>query len=177
MSLSDADLIRQVVADDDRSAFQKLLERHQSSVRHFLRHLTRGDHALADDLAQDTFVRAYHQIRQFRGESTFSSWLLGIAHNYWRNAHRKRREHAEVDENTLDAATANATHSADLRHDVENALRGLTSEEQLAIHLGYQQGKTHHEIARLLDWPLGTVKTHIARGKEKLRRVLAAWNS
>ena len=49
-------------------------------------------------------------------------------------------------------------------------------DEQLAIHLGYQQGLSHGEIAVLLDWPVGTVKTHLARGKEKLRHLLAVWN-
>jgi RNA polymerase sigma factor (sigma-70 family) len=92
-----------------------------------------------------------------------------------RNARRRQREHASLDHPI--AAVAQSTQPAsDLRHDLAFALRHLSDDEQLAIHLGYQQGKSHSEIAALLDWPLGTVKTHLARGKEKLRQHLSAWN-
>jgi len=82
---ADAELIARTLADDDRAAFGALVLRHQSSVRNFLRHLARGDAALADDLAQETFVRAYRGLARFRGDANFSTWLLGIAHNHWRN--------------------------------------------------------------------------------------------
>jgi RNA polymerase sigma-70 factor (ECF subfamily) len=172
---SDDELIARVLAVDDRAAFGALVQRHQSAVRQFLRHLSR-DTALADDLAQETFVQAYHAIRRFRGDANFSTWLLGIAHNHWRNARRRQRDHAQLSPETMDPDTKDAAMTTDLRHDLSFALRALTADEQLAIHLGYQQGRTHHEIAALLDWPLGTVKTHLARGKEKLRVHLAAWN-
>ncbi len=176
MNLTDAELLSRAVVSDDRAAFGELVTRHQSAVRHFLRHLTRGDTALADDLAQETFVQAYRALGKFRGESEFSTWLLGIARNHWRNARRRQRDHAPLDEHLVSDVTLGATHAADLRHDLTQALRALSVDEQLALHLGYQQGKSHGEIAALLDWPLGTVKTHLARGKEKLRQLLAAWN-
>jgi RNA polymerase sigma factor (sigma-70 family) len=172
----DIELIARVIASDDRAAFAELVHRHQSSVRHFLRHLSRGDAALADDLAQETFIQAYRGLARFRGDAGFSTWLFGIAHNYWRNAQRRQRHHPPLDEKTADENAAAIAHTSDLRHDLSVAMRELSDDEKLAIHLGYQQGKSHREIAALLDWPLGTVKTHLARAKEKLRQHLAAWN-
>ena len=177
MTPSDLDLVASVLTNDDHEAFENLVRRHQSAVRNFLRHLTRGDAALADDLAQDTFLQAYRSLRRFRGTASFSTWLLGIAHNHWRNARRKQRDHDPFDESTAtEASTGPTARASDLRHDLSLALRELTADEQLALHLGYQQGLSHGEIAALLDWPLGTVKTHLARSKDKLRHLLAAWN-
>lgn len=177
MTPSDLDLVARALTDDDRDAFGALVHRHQSAVRHFLRHLTRGDTALADDLAQETFVQAYRSLPRFRGAASFPTWLLGIAHNHWRNARRQQRDRASLDELTTTTATTEPTaRASDLKHDLTQALRELTNDEQLAVHLGYQQGLSHSEIATLLNWPLGTVKTHLARSKEKLRHLLAAWN-
>jgi RNA polymerase sigma factor (sigma-70 family) len=176
VSPTDAELITRVLRADDRAAFGELVHRHQSGVRQFLRHLAHGDTTQADDLAQDTFVQAYRGLARFRGDAAFSTWLLGIAHNHWRNARRRQREHVPLSEQLPDESSAPAAGGSDLRHDLDLAVRTLSPDEQLAIHLGYQQGKSHGEIAALLDWPLGTVKSHLARAKEKLRQHLAAWN-
>lgn len=174
--MSDAALIARVLASEDRAAFGTLVHTHQSAVRQFLRHLTRGDAALADDLAQETFLTAWRTLARFHGGSVFSTWLLGIAHNHWRNARRKP-VHAPLDAPGVpEPATPATTAHSDLGHDLAAALAQLDADEQLVLHLGYQQGLSHSEIAALLDWPLGTVKTHIARGKARLRELLAAWN-
>lgn len=172
---SDLELIARTLTSDDRAAFGELVLRHQSAVRNFLRHLTHRDTALADDLAQDTFVTAYRSLARFQHTAAFSTWLLGIAHNHWRNARRRERGHDELDANRPDE-TASSNFASDLKHDLASALQQLSADEQLAIHLGFQQGLSHSEIATLLAWPLGTVKTHLARGKEKLRQLLASWN-
>jgi RNA polymerase sigma factor (sigma-70 family) len=175
--VTDAELIARAVVNDDRAAFGHLVQRHQSAVRHFLRHLARGDAALADDLAQETFVQAWRGLARFRGEASFLTWLLGIAHNHWRNAQRRRRDHASLDDPAHREASIPASAPlSDLQHDLSTALRQLDADEQLALHLAYQQGLSHGEIAALLDRPLGTVKTQLARSKEKLRSLLAAWN-
>jgi RNA polymerase sigma-70 factor (ECF subfamily) len=172
---SDPELIRRVLASDDHAAFGDLVRRHQSAVRAFLRHLTRGDHALADDLAQETFLRAYRSLAGYRGASALSTWLLGIAYNHWRNA-RRRAPAAPLSPDREEPAADSGAAASDLRHDLAAALRHLNADEQLALHVCYQQGLTHEEAAALLDWPVGTVKTHLARGKEKLRQHLAVWN-
>ncbi len=175
--MTDPELIARVLVSDDHAAFGELVRRHQSAVRHFLRHLSGGDAALADDLAQDTFVQAWHGLAKFSGHSSFSTWLLGIAHNHWRNARRKQRAVPVEPEHlaALEPVPSPAPLS-DLRHDLDRALRTLAAEERTALHLCFQQGLSHSEIADVLQWPLGTVKTHLNRGKEKLRPLLASWN-
>lgn len=175
--MTDAELIARVLVSDDHAAFGELVRRHHSAVRHFLRHLSGGEAALADDLAQDTFVHAWHGLTRFRGASSFATWLLGIAHNHWRNARRRQRTVPVEPEHlaSLEPAPSPAPLS-DLRHDLDRALATLSEEERTALHLCYQQGLSHSEIAAVLQWPLGTVKTHLNRGKEKLRPLLAPWN-
>jgi RNA polymerase sigma-70 factor (ECF subfamily) len=174
---SDPELITRVLLADDRAAFGELVLRHQSAVRRFLRHLTSGDAALADDLAQETFIQAYRGLARFRGNANFSTWLFGIAHNHWRNARRQQRGHGALTDHEAEKETLpSPARSADLRHDLAAALHQLLPDEQTALHLSYQQGLSHSEIAHVLGWPLGTVKTHLARSKEKLRQLLAAWN-
>src|SRR5215218_8214991 len=91
-AVTDAQLIARCVVGDDRHAFAELVKRHQSSVRACLRKLTAGNHALADDLAQETFVLAWRNLGAFRQEARFSTWLYRIATNCWLAHARKRRE-------------------------------------------------------------------------------------
>ena len=146
-------------------------------MRQFLRHLTHSDTALADDLAQETFVDAWRNLARFQGRSSFSTWLLGIAHNHWRNARRRQRTQP-LQPGHLDTLepTPSSVPLSDLRADLDRALTSLAPDEQTTLHLCYQQGFSHSEIAAILGWPLGTVKTHLNRGKEKLRPLLVSWN-
>ncbi len=91
-SLTDAELIARVVVQDDRHAFSELVRRHQSAVRATLRRLTAGNHALADDIAQETFMLAFRNLRSFRQESKFSTWLYRIATNAYLADARRRKE-------------------------------------------------------------------------------------
>ena len=177
MSWPDSKLIVRVVTDDDRDAFGELVQRHQSAVRAFLRQLTRGDAAWADDLAQETFVLAYRNLSRFAGSSAFSTWLLGIAHNQFRNARRRFREApSAVRTDEIDEHARSPAHTAALQHDLAHALDKLSFDEQTAVHVCYTQGLSHSEAVEVLGWPLGTLKTHLARSKEKLRTHLAVWN-
>lgn len=175
MELTDADLVARVILDDDQHAFAELVRRHQSSVRGLLRHLTRTDLALADDLAQETFIRVYKHIRSFRGESRFSTWLYRIAYNVFREDARKRKELVGIDEDQLEQESDPNTVDPALRHDLMNALNLLPLHERTAVVLCCQNGLSHDEASRVLDIPLGTVKTNVLRGREKLKRTLAAW--
>ena len=175
--MTDAELIARALVADAHAAFGDLVRRHQSAVRNFLRHLTAGDAALADDLAQETFLQAWRGLASFRQTAPFPTWLLGIAHNHWRNARRQHRT-VPVEAEHLAALEPSPSPAplSDLRHDLGHALRSLAPEEHTALHLCYQQGLSHSEIAEVLHWPLGTVKTHLNRGKDKLRPLLASWN-
>jgi RNA polymerase sigma-70 factor (ECF subfamily) len=131
--------------------------------------------ALADDLGQETFLRAYKNIRSFRGEARFSTWLYRIAYNCFREDARKRKELVGVDEELLQAEHDPQTVDSGLRHDLMHALSLLPLHERTAVVLCCQNGLSHDEAARVLDIPLGTVKTNVLRGREKLKRTLAAW--
>jgi RNA polymerase sigma-70 factor (ECF subfamily) len=175
VAFSDADLIARVLLADDRHAFRELVRRHQSVTRGLLRRLTQ-DAAVADDLAQETFLRAYRGLRGYRGSSRFSSWICGIAYRVFLTQTRRARagfEEGEPDERGEHQPSP--AHLADLRHDLRRAMGALGPDERVALSLAYGGDSTHEEIAEILGWPLGTVKTRILRAKEKLRRELGAW--
>ncbi len=176
MSSPDSDLIARVLLGDDRAAFGELVVRHQSPVRRFLRHLS-GDPAQADDLAQDTFLQAYRSLSRFRPEARFETWLFGIALNLHRNSRRRNlRQSAIAAKEEARESADPSTRAVDLGQDLSAALEHLSADERTAVHLFYLQGLTHPEIASVVGWPLGTVKTHLIRSKEKLRNLLRAWN-
>jgi RNA polymerase sigma factor (sigma-70 family) len=175
VELTDAGLVARVLVDDDQHAFGELVRRHQSSVRGLLRQLTRTDLALADDLSQEAFVRAYKNIRSFRGEARFSTWLYRIAYNCFRENARRRKELVGIDETKWQSELDPQTVDAGLRHDIMQALNLLPLHERTAVVLCCQNGLSHDEAARVLEIPLGTVKTNVLRGRQKLKRTLAAW--
>ncbi len=172
MSFTDADLIVRVLAHEDQNAFGELVRRYQSPVRAFLARMARGDSHLADDLAQETFLKAWKKLHTFRGGARLSTWLFGIAFNEFRGMARKRKELALDDVENLPEEPAAAA-DPHLRMDLTGALDLLNSNERAAVVLCCQNGLSHEEAAEVLDCPLGTVKTNVLRGKEKLRRQLA----
>ncbi len=166
----DAELVARVLAGDDRRAFAELVRRHQSAVRGLLRRLAPADPALADDLAQETFLRAYRGLAGWRGGARFSTWLYRIAWNAWAS-HARRPPPPEA---PAPEAPRPPDEAALARRDLERALADLREEERVAIALAYGEGLTHEEAAAVLGWPLGTLKTHVARAKKKLRSLLLA---
>lgn len=166
---SDAALVARIVATDDRSAFELLVRRHQSPLRNFLRRLTKNDAALADDLAQETFFKAYRSMASFAGTAKFSTWLYRIAYNTFLNDQRARFPHAELDESQHPSDT-NEIESASIESDLERLLGLLPLRQRAVFDLHYKKGMTHQEIAQALEVPLGTVKSDLARGHESLRK-------
>jgi RNA polymerase sigma factor (sigma-70 family) len=187
--VSDAQLIARALVTDDRHAFAELVKRHQSAVRACLRKLTAGNHALADDLAQEAFVLAWRNLKSFRQEAKFSTWLYRIATNCWLADARKRREEllgdrvddvADEDGNALphiDDAHADHARGSALKLDLERAMAVLSDGERAAIVQCYHNDLSHEEAAYVLGCPVGTVKTHILRGKQKLKAALSAYGS
>ncbi len=175
MTASDLELVGRVVADDDRPAFAELVRRHQSAVRVLLRRLTGGDEALADDLAQETFLRAYRALAGFRGSARLSSWLHRIAYNVFAadfETRRRRATDAVAETPEPEPPSANDGERAGLRHDLGRALGRLSVPERAAIVLTGVSGLTCEEAAEVLGCPVGTVKTHIHRGRLRLREAL-----
>jgi len=185
--VTDAELIARAVVGDDRHAFAELVRRHQSAVRACLRRLTAGNHALADDLAQETFVQAWRGLKSFRQEARFSTWLYRIATNCWLADARKRKEtllgdsdDAIADEDDDDGAPSGSgggdhARGTALKVDMERALAVLSEGERAAIVQCYHNDLSHEEAAFVLGCPVGTVKTHVHRAKQKLKIALASW--
>lgn len=175
LELEDSKLIARVLADDDRHAFSQLVRRYQSQVRAVLRRLTGGDDARADDLAQETFLRAYRGLYRYRGEAKFSSWLYRIATNVYLSDQRKERPQPSEEHEAVAPDAPTVDGRSEFRHDLERAMSTLPEQERVAIALAYAEDATHEDIAAALGVPLGTVKSAILRGKEKLRKKLQAW--
>lgn len=152
-----------------------LVIRHQSRVRGYLRHLC-GDYSVADDLAQETFIRAWDRLSSFRGRGAFPAWLLSIAHNLFlqsvRKSGRERRLMAQL-QFYSEKAGAGVPSSPPVAEgdllDLPRLLEPLSAQERAVIVLGHGYGYSHGEIARVTGMPVGTVKSHIRRGKLRIR--------
>jgi len=180
--VSDEALIARVVVSDDRHAFGELVRRHQSAVRATLRKLCAGNAALADDLAQETFLLAYRKLKQFRHEARFSTWVYRIAYNVFLADARRTKElpmpedWSDLEDLTpADAPVGSVSRKATLSVDLERAMSVLSDAERAAIVQCYHNDLSHEEAALVLGCPVGTVKTHILRAKQKLKARLSAW--
>ena len=160
-----------LAAAGQRAAFGELVRRHGSAVRALVRRMG-ADAALADDIAQDACLVAFERIAEFRGEGTFQAWLKRIASRLYLK--RVRREVSRALEQDPSDEEAGGTHGgADARLDLDEALRSLAPSERVCVSLCYGAGFSHAEAAELLNTPLGTVKSHVKRGLDKLRERLA----
>lgn len=177
MSPDDRTLIERALKAGDQRAFGELVKRYQSPLRYSLRQLTGWNEALADDIAQDTFIRAYNSLHQFRGDAQFFTWLYKIAYNCFLGQQRARRPEESFDETYHDRQSYQMDTGVDLHRDFAAALQEFPPPQRMALHLHLQREMTHEEIAELLDAPLGTVKSHIQRGRERIRERLAAWRT
>ena len=176
MSLTDQELIARVVSRKDQHAFAQLVLRYQSPLRIWARRLCNGDTHLADDLAQEAFMKAYAALGAFRAEAKFSTWLYRIAFNIAANRWRaKKVEWCELDDNADIENEQCSVKQYHAQKDVEAAMQSLSAGQQLAIRLCYEDGFSHEEAASIMGIPLGTVKTHINRGKQKLQTLLISW--
>lgn len=172
MPQSDEDLIVHVLAIGDMKAFGDLIKRYQDRVRRTLLRLTAGDRSLADDLAQDTFMLAFDKLSTYRGPDSFGPWLSRIATTLFLQSKRRegtaRTALAELASDDLpvtrqpDAATL----------DLDKALATLNTDERTVIVLCYGEGMSHSEAASATGFPLGTIKSHANRGREKMKRIL-----
>lgn len=172
---TDIDLIARVLRDDDRHAFGELVRRHQSALRASLRKMA-GNAELADDIAQETFILAWKKIGSFRFEAKFSTWLYRIAFNAWQSEIRKKQEVLlDTDEMSAQEWTSPESEATGTRRDLTRAMKMLSDAERAAIHQCYYNDLSHEEAAYVLNVPLGTLKTHILRAKEKLRVVLGEY--
>ena len=169
--LSDISLITQATVFRNRRAFDRLVVKYQSPIRRFFLSQTLGDGQLSDDLAQDTFIKAYTNLGSFRGLANFSTWLFRIAYNVHYDYVRRHRATADID--TAARLTQQADrHDTGLQMDLYDALRRLGDRERTCITLQLIDGYSIDKIASITGLAQGTVKSHLSRGKEKLASYL-----
>ncbi len=159
------------VSSQDTAAFGELIRRHQSQVRNFLRKLS-GDASSADDLAQDCFLHAWNKLQTFTGRGSFIGWLLKVAYTTFLQSKRKSKRYAEIlDEAGYaeDVQNKSYTVQSDEITDLDKFLAVLSEEERAVMVMSYACGLSHREIGAATDLPVGTVKSIIFRGKEKIR--------
>lgn len=175
----DQALIVRARLNQNSQAFAQLVRRHQGMVRALLRRLTKGDHGLADDLAQDTFLLAWRKLDQFRGDSRFATWLYRIAYtNFLKHVDKvKITSDFTRDTEAEEAIASSSSGEIDLRLDFERAMQRLNPTEQLVLLHCVQLELSHEEVSQVLGLPLGTVKTNATRGKLKLQTWLIDWRN
>ena len=166
--LTDISLVAQVAVLGNKRAFDELVRRYQSPVRRFFLNQTLGDEQLSDDLAQDTFLKAYLNIGQFKSLSSFQTWLMRIAYNVFYDYTRSHRPTEDVERLPERSRQENQT----LRLDIYRALSLLKTDERTCITLQLIDGYDIRKVAEITGMKEGTVKSHLSRGKEKLANYL-----
>lgn len=168
----EARLIERAVAGD-MHAYGRLIDAHQAPVRAFLRRLV-GSHADADDLAQEAFARCWEVLRRFDRRSSLRTFVCGVAYQYWRRARRAdtRRLARDGAYAALEQEQAEPAARAPERLALRRAMDDLPQEQRAALALCLGQDFTHAEAAAALGLPLGTVKSHVTRGRAKLQAAL-----
>ncbi len=163
----------------DVAAFDTLVSRWERKIQGAIYRLLRSDDE-ARDLCQETFLKAFRGLGNFRGQAQFSSWLYQIALNLCRDRRRRRKTRTWV---SLDepgealpvdqgASVLELVEHRDLSRRVAAAIAVLPEEQREAIILKEYEGRTFPEIAAILDVPVSTVKTRLYRGLDQLRRRL-----
>ena len=170
--MNDITLVTQVVVFGNKRAFDALLRKYQSQVRRFLLGLTVGDSQLAEDLAQETFIKAYMNSGKFRGLSSFSTWIMRIAYNTHYDYRRTHHQTEDADTPAVAARSGGTTTDCALGIDILKALATLKPEERTCITLQLIEGQPIDKIASITGMTSGTVKSHLHRGKEKLTTYL-----
>lgn len=187
-SLTDQEVVALAVQGRE-TAFRELIGRYERPVFSLIYRLVR-DRERAEDLAQDTFIKVLNHLERYDPSYKLSSWIFKIAHNTALDHLRKKqpemlsidgsphaRTAAEIEATTLTPASHDEnpeeyTSSKELGVEIERALGGLRPEYRTAIVLCHVEGRAYDEIARIMDVPLGTVKTFIHRARKELMREL-----
>lgn len=193
LSPSDESLVSQAAELGDMDAFAEIVRRHRRKILLLQRRLT-GEVAMAEDLTQETFIRAWEKLGTFRGTGSFGAWLASLSYNvfraHWRGTRNLRAEVSLDDVRPAQAhadgragvpltepvASTGAAGSADpaVSMDLERLLGVLDRQDQVIMVLTYAYGLSNPEIGAVLEMPVGTVKARIHRAKARIRDWLAA---
>ncbi len=163
--------------------FERVVELHQAMVFRILARLT-GERDGLEDMAQEVFLRLFRALPHFRGEAQLSTFLYRIAVNVVNDEFRNRKK-ARLTSPLEDDEARGLAHSAagpailaeraQMQEAVDAALLQLEPRDRAILTLHYQEGRSYEEIAAILDTPMGTVKTHLYRARERLKHMIKEW--
>lgn len=153
-----------LAADGDERAYGELVRRHSSAVRVLMRRMG-ATPATADDMAQEAFLAGWRHVRSLREGCAFEPWIKRIAARLYVRHWRSNARYQALDE--ADEAVFEPAQAASL--DLDAALEALRPAERMCISLSVGAGFSHQEVAESLGMPLGTVKSYVKRGLDKLR--------
>lgn len=168
----DQALVSRVVAMGDHKAYETLMRRHQQRIFYLLWRFTRN-RSVAEELCQETFLRAWRKLDSFAGHGSFAGWLTKLAYNeFLQNRRRRQVTGDSLDDPRTQAAAESALAVPDstAAPDLERLLAVVSPDEQNLLILTYAAGLSATEIADMLQSSAGTVKSRIHRAKEKIRR-------
>ena len=146
----------------------------QGPLRRFLQGLCEGDSFLADDIAQDTMLKAYLSFSRYEGRAKFSTWLFRIGWNCWYDTMNKGKKQEKVTTDTisLDFVSEDDFDKKYKYQSLYQALARLGTEEKAVTLLYYMEEKSIKEISLILEMPAGTVKSHLSRARKHLKTFL-----
>jgi RNA polymerase sigma factor (sigma-70 family) len=163
--------------------FEQIVESHEEMVFRTLARLT-GERDGLEDMAQEAFLRLFRALPHFRGDAQISTFLYRIIVNVVNDEFRDRKK-ARLTSPIDDEEARGLAHSgagpavlaerAQMQQAVDEALRQLTPADRTILTLHYQEGRRYEEIAAILDSPMGTVKTHLHRARERLKIMMKEW--
>jgi RNA polymerase sigma-70 factor (ECF subfamily) len=160
-----------------REAFERLLPEFQNKVFR-LSYAMLGDAASAEDMAQEVFIRIWKALPGYRGQSSLSTWIYAITRNSCLTALRKvgARKEVSMEEPGIARAAEEVEPEAEPGArgiDVLRFLKQLPEKHRQVLRLYYLEEKSYEEVARLLEWPMGTVKVYLHRARKELAEAVA----
>jgi RNA polymerase sigma-70 factor (ECF subfamily) len=171
----DAALVEKTIKGSER-AFRMLIERYSGVVYAVIRGILGNRHDV-EDVVQEVFIKVYRGLPSYRGDAKLSTWMYRIARNQALNVlARPARMHGPIEEArhvaSPGAGPDEILRRAELHTEIERLLAGLDEPYRMALELRYMADRSYAEIAEIMDVPVGTIKTHIHRGKLSLKRML-----
>jgi RNA polymerase sigma-70 factor (ECF subfamily) len=176
MQFDERELIERCRSGDD-TAFAELVDRYKDLVYGLIYRMVR-DRGLADDLAQDVFLKVHRGLPYFRGEARLSTWIFRIVQNVCVQTRTSRRPDVSLEDGPGDrsprqfGSVDQAFGAIEDRDRLEKALAQLPATYRMLVVAHYMRGVQYESLAEALNLPLGTVKTHLYRAKRRLRELL-----
>ncbi|MGH7873492.1 MAG: sigma-70 family RNA polymerase sigma factor [Candidatus Binatia bacterium] len=180
-SISDADYVRRLQRGET-DAFEMLVRRHEKTIFNLVYRML-GDYDEAAEVSQEVFLSAYRAIGRFRGDANFSTWLYRIALNHTstrrKSLSRRQQRNVAIDDTEpvrdLQPGPAETMEKKEIRERVQRALNNLEPDDATVIVLRDLQDIPYEEVARLLEVPVGTVKSRLHRARQALKSQLASY--